>query len=120
MPPTTRKDKGTASRPCSDREDTEDSDEEFTVLDSGHQTLQIDYKGLASEVTEQIMSDKQETLTTTILASLHFLQEEVTKHDNRLNETEQRLSLIEDDVASTHSQVKTLLSENPLYGLEIR
>lgn len=112
MPPTTRKDKGAASRPCSDKDDADTSDEESMGSDSGHRMLQIDYKRLASEVARKMMPEIQETLTTTIMTSLQSLQEEITKHDNRIDEAEQRLSTVEDDVATTHTQVESLLAPN--------
>lgn len=69
--------------------------------DLAPQTLKIDYKRLAIEVARKIMPDIQETLTNTILASMQ-----------RLDETEQRLSLAEDNMATVLTQLKDLLTEN--------
>lgn len=110
MPPTTRKDKGAPSRPSSEKEDA--SDEESGVSDSGHPTLKIDYKRLASEVARKIMPDIQETLTNAIMTSIQSLQDELAKHDTRLDEAEQRISTLEDDTATTHARLASLLTEN--------
>lgn len=71
----------------------------------------IDYRRLAIEVATRIAPDLQETLETTIQATLFKLQTDINAHIGRLTELENRVSTLEDDNNKLGSTVSTLSAD---------
>lgn len=66
----------------------------------------VDYRRLAIEVVKCIVPDLQETLETTVQASLNKLQTQLTINSSRLDELEQQVCRLEEEKEALVAEVR--------------